>query len=82
MPGKRNNQHDRRRRDDAAFAVPEEQRELDLTGLSVPVEAPETDAPAQAQAPKAGPPVRGVRSHGVGRSQGTRPTRQYAFRRS
>ncbi|WP_326556288.1 hypothetical protein [Micromonospora sp. NBC_01796] len=84
MPGKRHSRSNGQRTGGAAFAVPAEQREPDLTGKLGPIEVPETGAPAAAasSAPKAGPPVRGGRSGGVGRSQAARSTRQYAFRRS
>ncbi|MEV4625237.1 hypothetical protein AB0J90_02945 [Micromonospora sp. NPDC049523] len=84
MPGKRDSRSNRQRKSGAAFAVPVEQRELDVTGKLGPIEVPETGEPASPApaAPKAGPPVRGGRSGGVGRSQAARSTRQYAFRRS
>ncbi|WP_329103307.1 hypothetical protein OG792_26385 [Micromonospora sp. NBC_01699] len=85
MPGKSHSRTNGQRKQGVAFVVPAQEREHgDVTGVLGPIEVPETGEPVSLPpaAPKAGPPVRGGRSGGVGRSQGTRPTRQYAFRRS
>ncbi|MFK3983978.1 hypothetical protein ACI2K4_26875 [Micromonospora sp. NPDC050397] len=90
MPGKRNKRPDQRPKVDSTFAVPARPPKVDLTRLSDAVEVPTpagpvppvTVSPVAVTAPKAGPPVRGSRTGGVGRGQGNRSARQYAFRRS
>jgi hypothetical protein len=84
MPAKRSRRTNQQSTS-GAFAGPAEQREIELAAPAAPVELPVTvdAATGKPAAPKAGPPIRGGgRSGGVGREQGARPARQYAFRRS